>query len=437
MGSTRREVRPAVHTDPVTGLTTRAALTDLLDDGGAYALVVIALGGLDDVEDSLGFAWTDALRAELAARLVSVSPDGSTTSRLEGERFAVAIPDGTSVSARAFAARVLRELARPVHLAGIDVSCTATAGLAVDEAPPSGTELLHRAVNACRSTTRPGALTIAEHDPTSASLAAGRLALAHELRRAITNDELEAHFQPVVSLADGRVVGAEALVRWNHPTAGVLLPGAWIDVAINSGLMPEIGAATLGVCCRRFATLNAARDTPLSVSVNLSPAELRFEGTAAVIADRLESTGLDPTLLVIEVPEGAFVESTSAATLGQLASLGVHLAIDDFGTASSSLLALRRFDVDYLKLDGAFVAGATDHPVDAAVVEATCALARSLDAQVVAEGVTTEATAELLREAGCQLAQGWLYGPAVPFARLVEFLRRSAAPEVSSATPVR
>lgn len=435
--ATRAELDRVVRTDPVTALASRAAFTEHLDEVGGVAVVVLALGGVDDVEDSLGYAWTDALRAELAARLLAVAPAESLTARLEGERFAVAIARGTSASAHAFASRAILSLARPVHLAGIDVSCTATAGIAVGEAPGAGVELLQRAAVACRTATRPGAAPVAEFDPASAVLAAGRLALAHELRRAVTNEEMEVHYQPVVSLADGRVVGAEALVRWNHPTAGVLLPAAWLDVAISCGAMSEIGAATLGVSCRRFATLNAARETPLRVSVNLSLAELRAEGAATRVADRLDTSGLDPSLLTIEVPEDAFVETTTASTLAEISALGVGIAIDDFGTANSSLLELRRFDVDYLKLDGAFVAGAAEHPVDAAVVEATCALARSLDARVVAEGVTTEGAAELLRDAGCQYAQGWLYGPAVPFARLVEFLRRSGAGEVSPATSVR
>lgn len=437
-GRTRAAPERDLLTDSVTGLATRIALVQHLDiDGGGYAVVVIALGGVDDVEDSLGFAWTDALRAELAARLTELTPDGSVVARLEGERFAVAIPRGTSASAHAFARRAIRELRQPVRIAGIDVACTASAGIAVDDAPSTGADLLQQASAACRSTTATGADGITEHDPADAARAAGRLALAHELRRAVVNEELEVHYQPVVSLSDGRVVGAEALVRWNHPAAGVLLPGAWLDVAIRSGAMADIGAATLGTSCRRFATLNAARDTPLSVSVNLSTAELRAEATASMVAAQLESSALDPTLLVIEVPEDSLTDTAAAGTLDAIAALGARLAIDDFGTASSSLLALRHFRVDYLKLDGAFVAGACEHPVDAAVVTATCRLAQSLGARVVAEGVTSEAAADLLRAEGCDFAQGWLYGPAVPFARLVEFLRRSAEEGVSPPTPVR
>lgn len=423
--------------DPLTDLPGRALALSTIDeraDDRPQAVILIDLDHFGVVNETVGHAWGDAMLVTVAGRIQQALTERDTLARIAGDEFAVIAPGVDEATAATLAERIRRQLGLPVTLSGIDVVPTATIGIAVGRPDTSGSELLQNASLACGRAKASALGTIAVFDPEMRHRTDTRAAIAHDLRHALVNDEFEVYYQPVVQLGDGIVMGAEALIRWNHPSRGVLAPDEWLDVAAETGALVDIGRATLAVSCRRFATLNRTRVDKLSVAVNLCAAELRADGVVESIVDLLASSGLHANLLAIEVSEDVFADADIAATLTRIHSIGVRLAIDDFGTAYSSLLQLRRFPVDIIKLDQAFVDGAPEHPADAAIVTAVCGLARGLGATVVAEGVTTEAQVELLRAEGCDLAQGWLYGRAVPFPRLVEFLRRSDA-GLSSPTP--
>jgi EAL domain-containing protein (putative c-di-GMP-specific phosphodiesterase class I) len=260
-----------------------------------------------------------------------------------------------------------------------------------------------------------------------------RIELGQDLERAVEQDQLVVHYQPVVSLSTGRITGFEALVRWNHPRLGMLQPSAFVDLAEESGAIVHIGAWIL-----RTATTQAQEwaqrypDHPLRLSVNLSPRQL-FEPTALTEIDAvLASSGFRPADLVLELTEGVMLGDgpDTVARLDALKTLGVQLAIDDFGTGYSSLGYLRRLPVDILKIDKLFVDGISDRPADAAFAAAIIGMADTLGLETVAEGVETLAQAEKLRELGCLSAQGFHFAKPLPADGVDALLRMATAPRV-------
>jgi EAL domain-containing protein (putative c-di-GMP-specific phosphodiesterase class I) len=242
--------------------------------------------------------------------------------------------------------------------------------------------------------------------------AMARLETESALRRALERAELRLHYQPEIDLGTGEASGFEALLRWEHPVRGLLGPSAFMPLAEETGLIVGIGEWVLREACTE------ARRWPesLTLSVNLSARQLAQQDLVATVRRALAETGMDPARLCLEITESAVMESGAATTaqLRALKSLGVHLAIDDFGTGFSSLAHLRRFPVDVLKIDGTFVAGLGREPQDASIVAAVISLAHALDLETVAEGVETDEQLEILKELGCDLAQGYLFARPAP-----------------------
>jgi EAL domain-containing protein (putative c-di-GMP-specific phosphodiesterase class I) len=246
--------------------------------------------------------------------------------------------------------------------------------------------------------------------------------LENALRRAPERGELRALFQPIVRLADGAMIAAEALVRWVHPERGLLEASQFVPLAEETGIIVPIGGWVLDEACRQAASWSGEGGTP-AVSVNLSARQLSRPDLVDAVAEALAASGLDPDRLWLEITESVLMEDadTAVAALERLRSLGVHLCVDDFGTGYSSLAYLRRFPVDALKVDRSFVAGLGEDPEDSAIVEAVVSMAHSLRLSVVAEGVETEEQLARLRDLGCELAQGFYFAAPVPSSALDPF----------------
>jgi EAL domain-containing protein (putative c-di-GMP-specific phosphodiesterase class I) len=244
-----------------------------------------------------------------------------------------------------------------------------------------------------------------------------RMQTQNDLRRAIDDDQLIVHYQPIVDARSHAVIGFEALVRWEHPERGLLGPVEFIDVAEESGLIVPLGAVVLARACAQIARWRAeSRDTELHVAVNVSAAQFAHPSFVPTVASVLAETGLDPDALWLEITETSIMADAEAAddTLRAIRALGVHLSIDDFGTGYSSLTYLRRFPVEALKVDRSFVDGLGRDREDEAIVAMIVSLARTLDLYVVAEGVETATQLEQLEQLGCELVQGYYFGRPLP-----------------------
>jgi EAL domain-containing protein (putative c-di-GMP-specific phosphodiesterase class I) len=312
----------------------------------------------------------------------------------------------------------LAALHAPFDLHGQDVAIRASIGVAVGWPGRShADDLLRHADQALYRAKATGRATYAIFNPGLGDEASRRSALETDLRRAVERGELALRYQPLVDLSDGRVAGAEALVRWAHPTRGLVAPSEFIDLAEESGLIVPLGAFVLEEACRQAAAWRRKYpEAPsLVMGVNLSGRQVRDPELAATVARVLASTGLPPSSLRLELTEQVLVDNSpaTASTLMALKALGVQLAIDDFGTGYSSLGSLRHLPVEGLKIDRSFVTGMGLDPSASAIIEAFVALARALDLAVTAEGIETPEELDRVRAAGCEIGQGFLFGPPV------------------------
>ncbi len=268
-------------------------------------------------------------------------------------------------------------------------------------------------------------------EPSMSDQTLERLDLENDLRMALERDELRLHFQPIVDLRTDAVVGFEALVRWQHPTRGLVPPLAFIPLAEETGLILPLGRWVLETACRQAVRWHASasrRDAaPPFVSVNLSAREFMAADLCEAVADILVDTGLDPGALELEITESVLMDQSEAGirALRQLRGLGVRLVLDDFGTGYSSLAYLKHLPLDTIKIDRSFIVG-IDEPADRSIVDAVIALAHGLGIGVVAEGIETAGQADRLRELGCDLGQGYLFARPLPAGRIATFLRSAS-----------
>ncbi|MFP5219749.1 MAG: EAL domain-containing protein [Actinomycetes bacterium] len=430
--------------DVLTGLPTRGPLMAALDAGFAAgraattAVAVVDLARFRLVNETLGHRGGDTVLAEVAARLSVAVCGRGVVARLGGDRFAVALSDVVDIADLfELAAELLAEVERPLSVEGEPVSLTAHVGAVLGPASDAGA-LLSSAEAALRSATSSGDGPLHVVRADSASTALFRARLVEELRRGVERGEVVVHFQPVVSLADGRPVGAEALVRWEHPERGLLLPGAFIDVAEESGLLGPIGDAVLREACLAAAdwSVSGAR---LRVSVNLSATQLTRPGLVDRVRTVLDETGARPTDLLLEVTESAVMSDmqVAVAALQELRELGVGVAVDDFGTGYSSLTYVRQFPVTALKIDRSFVGGLGQSGDDAAIVSSVISLAASMGLECIAEGVESEPQRLVLQALGCRLAQGFLWSQAVDRPDVDAWLTAAIAHADGGAAPRR
>ena len=433
----------ALH-DALTGLPNRLLLTDRLAQalsdserrGTQLAVAFVDLDHFKRVNDSLGHPVGDALLVEVGRRLASQLRAGDTLARFSGDEFVVVWRDlEDTVEAAALSARLVDALKAPFDLGTATVAVTASVGLAVGRAPQSAEELLLAADAAMYDAKGHGRGRLRTYTTELRRGAAERMETENGLRQALERDELVLHYQPVVELATGRPVGAEALVRWQHPERGLVGPDQFIPVAEASGLIVPLGRWVLETACRQAASWTGAA-AGLDVAVNLSVRQLTQPDVLRHVHDALATSGLAPARLMLEVTESAVMEDAEAAgvALDALTGLGVRTAIDDFGTGYSSLLYLRRYPIRALKVDRAFVSGVADSRDDAAIVTSVVSLAHAVGATSIAEGVETPGQQAALLSFGCQLAQGYLWSRPVPAHDLAAALAACAQVPVPSSS---
>jgi diguanylate cyclase (GGDEF)-like protein/PAS domain S-box-containing protein len=437
-----RELTRRAYHDELTGLANRSLFCEVVEQalagGGDGAAVLLAdLDGFKQVNDTLGHDAGDAVLQEVARRFDDAKGPRATVARLAGDEFAMLVPSGGAKAAVAAAQRLLASLAEPLPAGDREFAIGASIGVAPACDRAGGAELILRhadmAMYAAKASGR-NRHVLFGHD--IADAADERVRLIQGLRQAVARSELELHYQPEVDLASGRVVSAEALLRWHSPEHGGISPARFIPLAEESGAIFELGRMVIDDACRTTAEWLRRGIVPpgFTTWINVSGTQLSGGGVCALVSDALERFGLPAGALGLEVTETAIVSGGAAGEralveLHELSARGVRIAIDDFGTGFSSLGKLREFPVDLIKIDRSFIAGAATSPKDAAIVTSVVHLAHALGVQVLAEGIEDERQIAFLRAAGCQLGQGFLFARPAPADRLAQLLAGQAAAE--------
>ncbi|MBE2320667.1 EAL domain-containing protein [Solirubrobacter sp. CPCC 204708] len=413
----------ALH-DALTGLPNRALIMDRTEQmlrkarhaGTEVSAMFIDLDGFKGVNDTFGHPAGDELLCVVAARISSVLRETDTIGRLGGDEFVVLVEGG----AEKIAGRIVRVLQEPFDLGtGSPITITTSIGIATGDRD-AAKDLLRDADIALYEAKGAGRNRYAEFRHEMHIAAHERLELESDLRSALARSELFLVYQPIISFQTGEVPAAEALLRWQHPTRGLIPPAEFIALAEESGVIVDIGAWVLETACEQAAQwLDAG--TPIRISVNVSARQLDDPGLTRTVASALRRSGLDPDLLSLEITETALMRDaeSAAATLRELRASGVRIAIDDFGTGYSSLAYLQQFPVNALKIDRTFISACDTHdPLIATLVQ----LGRSLGLVTIAEGVEDETQLERLRELGCDHGQGYLFAPPLEVAALERLL---------------
>jgi diguanylate cyclase (GGDEF)-like protein/PAS domain S-box-containing protein len=422
------------HHDALTGLPNRVLLRDRIQQAIAQAhrnssqlaVLFIDLDRFKTINDSLGHQLGDRLLQSVASRILVCVREGDTVSRVGGDEFVIVIPEVAATSdASAVASKILEVLAASFHLHGNDLHVAASIGISLYPSDGGDAETLMRnadtAMYHAKDSGRANYQFFTQHMNVAAQQ---RLTLENSLRRALEHGEFEVHYQPLYNLSDLSISGFEALLRWNPPDGGTIPPSQFIGAAEESGLIVPIGEFVM----REALTQACTWQTPgrrLKIAVNVSAIQLSRANYVERLRRSIQETGIDPKLVELEVTEGVIVEGAgeARAAIDQLAALGVSIAIDDFGTGYSGLAYLKRLPIDTVKIDQSFVRDLTVDPDDKAIVTAIVAMARSLDVEVVAEGVETEEQLAELRRLGCHRAQGYLLARPMNAAGVTKLLR--------------
>jgi diguanylate cyclase (GGDEF)-like protein len=374
------------------------------------AVLVVNLDHFKTINDSLGHAVGDQILYELAQRLRACVAERGFIARPGGDEFVIVLPSASRSAAARLADELFPVLAQPLAVAQTSVSLSASIGISLfpdDEQTAAG--LLRQAEAALRHAKESGRGNQQFSAPGMAGEAMAALQLERDLRSAVAEMQLVLHYQPVVHVATGKLAGFEALVRWQHPSRGLLEPAAFISFAETHGLITPIGRWVMLEACRQLKRWHDAGLAQVPVAVNLSAFEFRQRDVAKEIAAVLDQTGLQPRFLEIELTETALMQQSEHVlqTLQAIEALGVGIAIDDFGTGYSSLAYLKRYPIAKLKIDRSFVIDTPDSSDDVAIVTAIVDLGRSLKLRIVAEGVEQADQLALLSRLGCDLAQGF------------------------------
>lgn len=431
-----REMQKMALTDSLTGLANRSALVSAVNEaltetaagGPPPALILLDLDAFKGVNDSLGHAVGDLVLNAVGNRIRSSVRDTDTVARLGGDEFAVLMPATTMARAATVGKRILASLDAPIELDHEAVRCGASVGLCVGDSSQSAEQLLMEADVAMYASKADGRNRLKMFEPTMLHARQLRSQLVDDLRAAISGSELVLHYQPVVELATGRVEGVEALLRWDHPVRGRVMPDEFIPVAEDAGLISELGGWVLRTAVGQLLQWrNAALvGDDFSMRINISPSDLQRLEFIEEVRDVLNGAGISPEMLVLELTEGAIVRGNELDrySLNSLRKLGVGLEIDDFGTGYSSISYLRRLPVDKVKVDRSLLKDLGTDPAQPALIAAILQLIRACGLEAVWEGVETAEQAEHLRNIGCVSAQGYFFGRPSPAEELAGLLDR-------------
>jgi diguanylate cyclase (GGDEF)-like protein len=436
LAASEQHARRAADEDKLTGLPNYAKTLEWLDlaltergDGDVTTFALVALDGMADVNAQLGTRGGDELIAVMARLLQQALPAGALCGRTGSDEFAVILTAGKGVDVSAVMRAALEAIARPQWIDTV-VRLSAHAGYA--QAPRHATtrgELVRRAGLALRAAAKkgPGAIVAFEHAIETVS--ADQIFIQRELPRALSANELELHYQPIIAAHGGRIAGVEALLRWTHRERGPIGPAVFVPVAEQMGLMDALGAFVL-----RRALSEANRWPDLYVAVNLSPLQVRDASIVELVRSALAESGMPPARLMLEITEGVLIDDPEEMVkrIRDLHALGVRIALDDFGSGYSNLGYLQRFPLDKLKIDRSFVTALGKSTNGGVIIQAIVGLGRALGLTVVAEGVETEQQRVLLRLAGCDEMQGYLFAKPVAAKAIDRLLAQAKQRRVSS-----
>ena len=424
------------HHDVLTGLFNRFSLKDHLDqalaasrrDGSRVALLFIDLDRFKVINDTLGHHVGDELLIEVAHRLQETVRDSDVVARLGGDEFVIMLTGIDHSSAIALVAeKLVFNVGRSYQIGGLDLYTSPSIGIAIY--PTDGVDgetLMKNADAAMYHAKMAGRNNFQFFDQKMNDAAIDRLKIEHSLRLALANDEFCLHYQPVIDLVSGRVCSVEALVRWQHPEKGLLMPGRFIGIAEETGLIQPIGEWVLWAACRQLAAFREAGLGNLRMAINISAIQMRNGNLPMLVRGIMEAFELKAENLMFEITESAAMEQPTETVriLDLLHDMGISIAIDDFGTGYSSLSYLHMFPINHLKLDRSFVSEIGDDTDGSVICGATIGLAHSLGQKVVAEGIETDEQLSYLKRSGCDMGQGYLFSRPLPADQLIAFIRQ-------------
>jgi diguanylate cyclase (GGDEF)-like protein len=427
--------------DALTQLPNRVLGSELMEQsiasssrrGTSMALLFVDLDNFKDINDSLGHAAGDEFLQQVSHRLRAAVRKGDVVCRQGGDEFLVGLTDlQDSEAIASVATNILEQMKAPFSVREAEILASCSIGIAVH--PKDGSEfeeLLRHADAAMYHAKDAGRNTYRFFDEELNATLRESLHLISSLRAAVTQKEFLLHYQPVLDMESGALVGAEALVRWHHPKIGLVAPGMFIPAAEKSGLIVDIGQWVIEEACRQARQWRDQGAAPITMAVNLSPVQFRRGNVEAIIAQALERAALEPHCLELEVTESTLVQDTEKfiQSLQRIKAQGIHISIDDFGTGYSNLSYLQRFAVDKLKIDQSFVKRLTNGPQDLAMVTAIVQMAKSLNLTTTAEGVETEEARIQLLRLGCNQAQGYLFAKPLPPEAFFAYMVQKQSPQ--------
>jgi diguanylate cyclase len=418
----------ALH-DGLTKLPNRVLLEDRLEQEienakrsqKPFSVLFLDLDGFKEINDGYGHQVADLLLIEVAQRIRATLRARDTAARLGGDEFVVLADSSEPADVAGLASRLIVAIQQPFVISSHQCQVTVSIGITIYKYGETRHDLLKSADAAMYRAKALGRNAYCFFEVSMNEDAPQRLQVLHDLRLAIDRQELTLYYQPKFDAQSGAMLGAEALIRWKHPTRGLLLPGDFIPFAEKIGLIVPIGEWTVREACRQMSEWQAAGFAGWTVAVNLSPAQFNHPGLIEMVQRSLESYALDPTCLVVEITESTAMRDpdSSMRILQSLHQMGVRISIDDFGTGYSSLLYLKQVPAGELKIDRAFVNELLHGTNDAAIVSAIVTLGRTLNLEIVAEGVETDAQRDLLTRLGCHSLQGFLLGRPMPPDQLI------------------